>query len=115
MSHRKELKKKFKGSPPSEENHKIFSGVVFPRPHHYCQGQQNRLRASAMSVEAWRQHGGGGSVSGSAKHGDGAQRDGSSAVAAARRLRRCHHRHRHDIATATAAHLGRHLGRLAGC
>ena len=50
-------------------------------------------RASAMLAEAWRRRGGGGSISGggsSVKRGGGAQRDGSSGVAATRRLRQIH-------------------------
>jgi len=74
ISHRKELKKKFKGLPPLEENHKIFSGVIFPRPHHYCQGQQNTAPARCR----W-------------KHGGGmAAAAASAAVAAARSVATVH-------------------------
>ena len=56
----------------------------------YCGG------GGSATAQRWQQRGGGGSVSsggGSAKRGCGAQRDGGSAVAAARRLRQIH-RHR---------------------
>ena len=62
-----------------------------------------RQRDSATSAEAWRRHGGGGSVSGgggSAKRGGGEKCDGGSAIAAARMLQRWRQR---DSATLAAA------------
>jgi hypothetical protein len=83
-----EEKKKKKGRISFPRLEGLASSALFSRKKHSSSALFKRKKklSRATSAEAWRRHGGGGSISGSgssAKHGGGAHCDGGSALAAA--------------------------------